>query len=399
LEELQGLPLVEVEEGSVRFYVPEVEALRRRKGPSTARLPVFYNPAMELNRDLAVVFLRAVGGAHRVKRVCEPMAGCGVRGVRFAVETEVEWVAVNDLNPKAAALTKLNVEKAGVEGKVSVFSLDAEELLCRFSAPGKRFDFVDLDPYGSPAPYLDSCFRAVRRGGFLALTATDTATLCGVNPKACLRKYGAKPLKTEYCHELAVRILVGAAVRLAARRDIALKPLFTYSTDHYVRVYLQMFKGARKADEALSMLGLLYHCLRCLSRHTLQGLKPYHPAVKCGECGLSMEAAGPLWLGSLWHRETVEAMEAELSKVKLRRLKEARSLLAKVRLEMEVDVPGYYTVDRLAEVFHSPPASPVRLVKALRKEGFKASLTHFTPQGVRTDAPVKILRRILAGLS
>ncbi|KYH38554.1 MAG: tRNA (guanine(26)-N(2))-dimethyltransferase [Candidatus Hecatellales archaeon B24] len=399
MEELRGLSLVEVREGSVRFYVPEAEALRRRRGPSTARLPVFYNPAMESNRDLAVVFLKAVGKTHRVKRVCEPMAGCGIRGVRFAVETEVEWVALNDLNPKAAALTKLNVEKAGVEGKTAVFNLDAEELLCKFSAPGRRFDFVDLDPYGSPSPYLDSCFRAVRRGGFLAVTATDTATLCGVNQKACLRKYGAKPLKTEYCHELAVRILVGAAVRLAARRDLALKPLFTYSTDHYVRVYLQMFKGARKADEVLSMLGFLYHCPRCLSRQTIRGLKLPHPAVKCSECGFSMEAAGPLWLGSLWHPETVEAMEAELSRVKIGRLKEARSLLEKVKLEMEVDVPGYYTVDRLAEVLHSPPTSPVRLVKALRKAGFQVSLTHFTPQGVRTDASAKALKEVLAGLS
>ena len=399
MKEFQSISLIEVREGSIQFYVPKVEGLLSAKGPGTARLPVFYNPAMELNRDIAVIFLRAMGRSQRIKRVCEPMAGCGVRGIRFAVEAgNVEWVAINDLNAKAAALAKLNVERAEVEGKVSVFNLDAEELLCKFSAPGERFDFVDLDPYGSPMPYLDSCFRAVRLGGFLALTATDTATLCGVNPKACLRKYGAKPLKTEYCHELAVRILIGAAVRLAARRSLALKPLFTHSTDHYVRVYFQMLRGAKRADEALNKLGLLYHCPKCLSRRTLQGLKPPHPAVKC-ECGFGMEVAGPLWLGDLWQRETVEAMASELLKAKIGRFKEALSLLAKVKLEMEVDIPTYYTADKLAESLRLPPLSPTRLVKALREVGFKSSPTHFTPQGIRTNAPTKVLREILAELS
>jgi tRNA (guanine26-N2/guanine27-N2)-dimethyltransferase len=92
-------------------------------------------------------------------------------------------------------------------------------------------------------------------------------------------------------------------------------------------------------------------------------------------------------------------MASELSKAKVGRFKEVRSLLAKVKLEMEVDVPTYYTVDKLAESLRLPPLSPTKLVKALREEGFKASPTHFTPQGIRTNAPAKVLREILAGLS
>ncbi|RLI26258.1 MAG: tRNA (guanine(10)-N(2))-dimethyltransferase, partial [Candidatus Hecatellales archaeon] len=240
--------------------------------------------------------------------------------------------------------------------------------------------------------------RALRLGGFLALTATDTATLCGVNPKACLRRYGAKPLKTEYCHELAVRILIGAAVRLAARRDLALKPLFTHATDHYVRVYLQMVRGAKRADEALSRLGYLYHCPNCLARQPLEGLLPHTPP-KCGECGFPMEAAGPLWLGGLWHPEIVEAMLVELSKAEVGRFREASNLLSKVKLEMNVESVGYYTVDRLAEVYHRTPLSPSRLAEALSGEGFKASPTHFNPQGVRTEAPISVVKKIfLQGL-
>lgn len=397
---LSDLPLTEAREGSIRFYIPKVEGILSVRGPGTAKLPIFYNPAMELNRDLAVLFLRALSRSQRVKRVGEPMAGCGVRGIRFAVEVEsVEWVALNDLNPKAVALARLNAERSGVLEKLSFFNLDAEEFLCRFSAPGKRFDFVDLDPYGSPIPYLDACLKAVRLGGFLALTATDTATLCGVNPKACLRRYGAKSLRTEYSHELGVRILIGAAARLAARRELALKPLFAYSTNHYMRVYFQVFRGARRADETLSMVGLLYHCPQCLNRKAHLGFKPPHPLLKCGECGSAMEVAGPLWLGSLWTPETLKAMEAELQKASFGKAREASHLLSKIKLEMEVGEASYYTVDKLAEACRSRPPSPVKLVEVLKAEGFKASPTHFNPQGLRTNAPLKRVKEAFTRLA
>ena len=392
-------PLIEVEEGSARFYIPKVEGLKER-GPASSRVPVFYNPAMKLNRDIAVLFLKAVSLSHRVKRVCEPMAGCGVRGLRFLLEvSSIELAVLNDLNPRAFKLSKLNLEKAGAAGKTEVHNLDAEVLLARYTAPGERFDYVDLDPYGSPIPYLDSCLRSVRGGGFLALTATDMPVLCGANPKACLRKYGAKPLKVEYCHELAARILLAAAVRLAARRDLALQPLFTHTTDHYTRLYLQVLKGARRADKALEQLGRLHHCPRCLNREVTRGLEP-PPALKsCPECGGPMEMAGPLWLGNLWNGETVEAMARLLPETRLAKPGEASSLLEKVKLEARVEAVGYYTVDRLAEKFKGRPPSPASMTETLRGEGFNSSLTHFNPQGFRTEAPHRLVVEAFRKLS
>ena len=385
-------PLVEAREGLVKFYVPKADFQPR--GPGSARLPVFYNPAMELNRDLAVAFLNALSPKHRIRRVCDPMAGCGVRGIRFAVEVEgVEWAALNDLNPRAAKLSMLNVRKAGVEGRVSVFNLDADEFLAKHSAPNRRFDYVDLDPYGSPMPYLDSCLKAVRAGGFLALTATDLPPLCGIYPKTCLRRYWAKPLRTEYCHEIAVRILIGAAARLASRLDLALKPLFTHASDHYVRVYFQVLKGAKRADKTLEELGFIYHCPSCLSRKPLKGF--LSSKVECEVCGREMDYAGPLWLGELWDGETVEAMASIIPKLKLGQAWRAAGILEKILSELRVPAVTYYVVDRLAERFRVRPLSPKRLIEEVEARGFKASLTHFTPQGVRTNAPLTVLAEIL----
>lgn len=36
-----------------------------------------------------------------------------------------------------------------------------------------KFDCVDLDPYGSPSPFVDAAVQCVADGGLLMVTATD----------------------------------------------------------------------------------------------------------------------------------------------------------------------------------------------------------------------------------
>ena len=68
-----------------------------------------------------------------------------------------------------------------------------------------RFDVIDLDPYGSPTPFLDAAVQSVADGGMLCITATDMAVLCGNSPETCYTKYGAIALKSKSCHEMALR--------------------------------------------------------------------------------------------------------------------------------------------------------------------------------------------------
>ena len=56
-----------------------------------------------------------------------------------------------------------------------------------------RFDYIDIDPFGSPVGFVDSAMRSIKNGGVVACTATDTAALCGVYPRVCQRRYGAIP--------------------------------------------------------------------------------------------------------------------------------------------------------------------------------------------------------------
>jgi len=57
----------------------------------------------------------------------------------------------------------------------------------------------------------------VADGGLLLCTATDMAVLCGNNGEVCWTKYGAYPLRAKYCHEQALRILLGSISAAAAR--------------------------------------------------------------------------------------------------------------------------------------------------------------------------------------
>ena len=61
---------------------------------------------------------------------------------------------------------------------------------CSPSFPLKgRYDVIDLDPYGSAAPFIDGAVQAVADGGMLNVTCTDMAVLSGNHPETCFAKY------------------------------------------------------------------------------------------------------------------------------------------------------------------------------------------------------------------
>jgi tRNA (guanine26-N2/guanine27-N2)-dimethyltransferase len=386
-----------VEEGQVRVLVPKLSAFMKKPSEyAPSKAPVFYNPVMELNRDIAVLALQAyqqtVG---REIVVCEPLAGCGVRGIRFAREVEgVKKVLVNDINRKAYLLAKRNVEMNGLEKRVMVRNLDANFLLARYAAPYKRFDAIDIDPFGSPAPFLDSAISAIRDGGLLALTATDMAPLCGVHPKACIRKYGGKPLRTEYCHEIALRLLIASTAATAAKHEIGVYPLFSHSTDHYVRFYAVLRHGAQKADETLKQLGYILHCFNCLHRETVHKNVLLGHDGKCPNCGSKMDYAGLVWLGKLADEKFCTLMENEAERRKLKLKTRIRKILALVKNECSAPAT-YYVLDKICSKMGLSVPSLGALVEALKGKGFKTSLTHFNPKGVKSNAPIAEIMAII----
>lgn len=387
-------PSETIKEGKVQVLVPKLEAYRVAPSDyAPSKAPVFYNPVMEFNRDLTVLAFQAYQRmVNKEITICEPLTSQGIRGVRFAAEIEgVKKVLISDINERAFRLAQHNVQINGLEKLVAVKHKDANCILSCHASPRKRFDIVDVDPFGTPAPYLSSAIRAIRNKGLLASTATDLAPLCGVHVKACIRKYGGRSLRTEYCHELAIRLLAGCITTLAAKHDIGIRALFSHSREHYIRVYAQIAYGAKKADESVKSLGYILHCFNCYHRRTAH--QPFD-SLRCPVCGSKMDYAGPLWLGSIFDPDFVELMIKENKSVAFRNSTKIAKLLAIAKNETTAPIT-YYVLDRLSEKLGCPSPSIQAFLNVLQNSGFQAVQTHFSTRGIRTDAPTQIMSKLL----
>jgi len=389
-------PVEEAKEGAAKLIVPIIE---RGDGEpldhARSRAAVFYNPLMKLNRDTAVLAASVLGDRlGRPIEACEPMCGVGVRGVRLALEARVGNVILGDLNPSGVQMSEENARRNGVQDRVSVRYMDVNLMLNLHSSPMHRFDYVDVDPFGSPSEFLDSTVRATRDGGIIALTATDMAPLCGVSPTACLRKYGGRPLRTVYTHEVALRLVIGAAVRAAAIHEMGVRPLFGYYADHYVRVYLGLTHSAKSADAALAEMGYVVHCPRCFHREAVKG--PYLKAARtCAVCGGQMVVGGPMWLGDT----SDDAFTGEMLERAVRfggwepRL---IGLLETVRGEMGLP-PTYYHLDEFSHRAGVSSLNTEEVMGKLHAAGFRAARTHYDPRGIRTTATAADLTNVIKG--
>jgi len=389
-------PTETVQEGKVKALVPKLKAFKKQPSDyAPSKAPVFYNPVMELNRDVAVLAFQAYQRmVNRDISICEPLTSTGVRAVRLAAEIHgVKQVVASDINTRAYKLAEHNVHLNGLEERVALKHKDANCLLSCHGAPRKRFDVVDIDPFGSPVQYLDSAVRALRNKGLLAATATDLAPLCGVHAKACVRKYGGKPLRTEYCHELALRLLAGCIATVAAKHDIGVRVVFSHSTDHYIRVYAQIGYGAKKADASIKSLGYVLHCFNCFHRETAKTLSVKF-FEKCPECGFKMDWTGPLWLGKIFDPRFCELMVQENKRTAFRNSGKIAQLLSLAKDEAEAP-PTYYVIDKISDKLALPVPSVSAVLQKLHDKGFQAFPTHFNSRGVRTDAPASTVQELL----
>ena len=254
---------------------------------------VFYNPVQEFNRDLTIAVIQNFietrqteidqkqkpcndGGNGGVK-ILEALAASGLRSIMFAKElTGVKSIVANDWSRQAVESIRRNVEHNNVTQLVEPHNGDAALLMYQNKAARDRFDVIDLDPYGSPTPFLDGAVQAVSEGGLLCVTATDMAVLAGNSPETCYTKYGAISLKTKCCHEFAVRILLQCLEAHANRYGRYTRPLLSLSIDFYVRVFVRVYSGQAACKASTSKLGHVYQCTGCESF-------ALHPLGKIGE--------------------------------------------------------------------------------------------------------------------
>lgn len=346
---------------------------------------VFYNPRMETNRDITVACLEALP---EISTYVDAMAASGIRGIRVKKEVPREIdVTANDWDETACRLIKKNAERNDVQ--VNVSNCGANTLLS-----STQFDFVDIDPFGTPAPYINSACWASKQA--MGVTATDTAPLCGAHLKSGIRTYGAYPLKTEYYSEMGLRVLMGMVAREEAKYDRALKPLLCYTAEHYIRLYLRVAHGRADADRTVNDVGFIVHCFACKNRYALRGLAVQAPEA-CPVCGAKTKIGGPLWLGITKEGEFVGKVIDALEKGQFNTKERAIKMLGLVREEL--DTPTFYDQHAICRDLRATPSDILKLIDALKEQGYDASRTHYMGIGFKTDAPINVIRGTILRLS
>lgn len=356
---------------------------------------VFYNPKMSLNRDLAVLFASSYFPISRHLRVCDPMTGSGIRALRYVLESSnVMSVVAADKDPEVVEVAQRNIRLNRLEHKISVFESDANLFLLNHLE--ERFDLVDLDPFGSPAPFFESSLRATIDGGVIAATATDMGPLTGARASACFRKYAITPVRTEFEKEMAVRILASCLAIIAGRLELGINIVFSHASDHYARVYASIMKGKASANQSARSLGFLEYCPKCLGRNSRKTLELIR--TTCEDCGTETKIGGPIWLGLLWDAGTVQRMVELTATLASSRLSEIQTILARIHEESKAPA-FYYRTDRVSQKLGMKPPSMKGVLATLREAGFEATRTHFHPNGFRTDASNLELALILGSLA
>lgn len=407
---------------------------------------VFYNPVQQYNRDLSTLAIRAFANTKPVKRshqsnpiprlrILEALSATGLRAIRYANEIpQVETVVANDLIQPAVDAIKRNISNNPLSKDKIQPNLD--NAITHMAKNRRSYDVVDLDPYGSVAPFIDSAMNAIKSGGLLLVTCTDLGVLAGNGyPEKCFSLYGGTNVWGDASHESALRLVLGLIGRTAAKYGMAIEPVLSLSIDFYVRVFVRVYEKPAQVKQFMSSNEVVVKCSGCFasmgqplgrmgipegekSRNKF-GLAKIEEDVgaKCSHCGFVNHICGPMWGGNLHNEEFINEILKLVSQEEKKdsynaigkeiptsmsyygTLKRIRGMLTMAQNELGVNDESqieqrqsqlYFSPTSISSVLKIPAPSIHDYCNALGNLGYKASLTHAAPNCIKTNAPWKI---------
>lgn len=314
---------------------------------------VFYNPRMRFNRSLSSLAV----GASNAKTLCDGLCASGARGIRYYLDNDLNSVDFIDANPDAITALKKNIVKNKVEGKVIEGKFN--------ESIKKKYDWVELDPFGSPVPFLEKAFEHSKK--FVSITATDLANSCSAHKNrqlVCKRVYGATPLHCPFSHELALRILIAKSIRVANGLGIKVRPMLSFYQGHAIKTVLKLGEEVKGDSECFV-------------------------SFNDGEASISDEGAGPLWRGDLCD----ESFVLKCIQLNARGYADENKIGRVLELlREELGFPPYfYDLHALSDSLGVETPSKKCVLSALKENGWRAVETHFAPTAIKTNAPFKEL--------
>jgi tRNA (guanine26-N2/guanine27-N2)-dimethyltransferase len=389
---------ISIIEGMTRILVPSASIYQSE--PS--KYPAFFNTAARFNRDVSIfIYRNSFDTSRKDLSFVDCLSGVGARGLRVAKEIpHIQSVIFNDYNSIA-----LNAAKAGaVINDVFHKCVFSHKEVCAFLSSSYKWDtrasIIDLDPFGSPSPYIDCMLRSVENDGIISITATDTAVLLGVYPQVCFRKYYGLPLRTKYSLEVGARLLISNIALIASRFDLFVFPVFAHAYRNYIRVYCKIVKSAKKANRLSEYLGYIQHCFNCGNRDFF---KEIPEETICNSCKGKTRLGGQMWIRDIFDKELVRK---SLLDAKNRILQETTNGSYKSNLELiqnfflvsknELDcIPFHYLNDEFGKILKKQTLPIRKIVNLLQEQGFRSSLTIFSKYGFKTEATMTEIKNVI----
>lgn len=391
---------------------------------------VFYNDIQQFNRDISIVGIQtfikrklkdinklnltneSLTNQNPRKKKClsdkfsifEALSATGLRSIRYALELEnIDQIISNDINSEAIKLIDLNIKKNNIQNIVQHNLGDANNYL---STCNKKFDIIDLDPYGSSAPFIDSSIKSISDDGLLMATFTDAGVLAGTAyPEKCFSLYGGNNfgvsnIISESNHEAGLRLIVNMIANIAAKHKKTIEPLLCLSIDFYFRVFIMIKTSPIEVKSLSSKVGLIFACNGCgykinqyLGRKNDKKKNFQSPLLEkgvtsnCKFCNSTFVIAGPLWMSKLHDDEFVKDMIDISQNLKESVYSTKKRMIGMLNLAYrEIDNLFYFNLNDLSSIFKTAPISIDKFTKAITNLGYKVSLTHAKRNCVKTNA-------------
>jgi tRNA (guanine26-N2/guanine27-N2)-dimethyltransferase len=264
------------------------------------------------------------------------------------------------------------------------------------------YQWIDLDPFGSPVDFLDSAIQSLSRVGLLDVTATDTAALCGSAKTSAARRYGSIGIVDSYMHDDAVRVLLGTIARIAAMHDKVIHPILSLFDGHHVRVSVLLKRSKESASEFLSNIGYRIreypYRFSSFPEGNFSGPMWTGPIFDASiakrltvENALELCAAKEEDLLDDWDEKDIEHSRRELERT-IRYISESAELLSKDHILYAVDDLGV-----MASIGQIPPVK--KIISGIIDSGYMAARTHTPEPMFATDAPYEVVIEVVKSAS
>jgi len=249
-------------EGRTGMLLPESPEVGIRGPIMKEAGRVFYNPSMSGSRTRSVLLFRHSIEAGLLGKgtiyALDGLTASGLRARRWLNELPGEMAqrisaTIVDLDGESLEWALKSHERYPPNHSKGKLGHSQSDLRVEVLRSGRHW--IDIDPYGSPVPFIDTALQSMARNGVMEVSATDTAALTGSSKTALMRRYGARVLTDSLSHDSGMRVLLATLSRVAARHDRSIVPLLSVWDSHHLRVSFRVIKGVSAANNLEESIG------------------------------------------------------------------------------------------------------------------------------------------------